>query len=362
MTGGRIKGFDGLRALGMLVVFLTHRTTFVHDLEIGSAALWMFFVLSGFLIIGILHKERLRIEAGTQTFRPALAGYLVRRMRRIFPVYYLALFLLVPPLVAYGVIELDRHGYAMMLAYLTNIWIGTELLRWPSFIGHFWSLAIEEQFYLIAPFLALLIPARHLRAACIAIVIAGIATRVWMTIEGVPNIAIHTNSLVNFAFIAFGGVCRLSIGAARPGRASALILATMGGFVVLNFVGGVFDLPRAVVHATPFLVGIGLIAMTHNQLSPIVAALEWAPLVWFGNLSYGFYVYHNLIGLNTLVPLLQAWGFDVALPQTGAALISFVMALAAAWASWRLIEAPLMRGGRAPLLAAAVKEAPAARA
>lgn len=342
----RIKGLDGLRAFAALAVFLTHRTTLGNRLELGSMGLWLFFVLSGFLIIGILHRERIAIEAGTGAFRPALTAYLARRARRTFPVYYLALLTLVPLLVANGVIALDAHGFAMMCAYLTNVWIGTELLRWPHFVGHFWTLAVEEQFYLVAPFAALLLPARHLRAACLVVVAIGVATALWMTAGAAPEIAIRTNSFVNFTFVALGGLCRLSNGPTRTGRTSIVIVAALAGYAALNLAGNAFDTPLLLLLATPVLVALALVAIARNQAALAVRTLEWPPLAWFGRRSYGFYVFHSLVGLDALVPLLRAWGVPARLPETGAAAISFGMTLAAAALSYRFLEQPLMRAGR----------------
>src|SRR4051812_49147846 len=87
----RIKGFDGLRALALIYVFLQHYTTLGRDYATGGYGVWLFFCLSGFLIVRILVDERRRIEAGVQTVLGGLRRFFWRRTLRIFPVYYLCL-------------------------------------------------------------------------------------------------------------------------------------------------------------------------------------------------------------------------------------------------------------------------------
>jgi peptidoglycan/LPS O-acetylase OafA/YrhL len=174
--------------------------------------------------------------------------------------------------------------------------------------------------------------------------------RIGLTIEGVPNITIHTNSLVNFALIAFGGWLRLSMGGDGRGKAegtgSWLAIGILTVYFALNFIGNRLDAPPILMHATTVLGGWALLVVAQNQNSWFVRLLEIAPLLWFGRMTYGFYIYHNLVGVNTLVPLLQGLGFDVVFPAQGAAVMSFAMALATAWVSYRWFEAPIIKGGR----------------
>jgi peptidoglycan/LPS O-acetylase OafA/YrhL len=348
VTGARIRGFDGLRALAVTAVFLTHRTTLGHRLELGSQGVWLFFVLSGFLIIGILDRDRAMVEARGVGFGTALWSFVSRRARRIFPVYYLTLLTIVPLLVATGVVLLDRHGAVMLATYLTNIWIGMQLLHWPKYLGHLWSLAIEEQFYLLMPWIALALPRRWLPAACGAIVALGIATKLWLTFTGAPYLTIYTNSLIGFAMIAYGGLCRLALrgDVTREGHAAWPVLLPLAAYVAANLGATLLHVPRGWMQATPLLAGLALVGIARNQASWPVALLELSPLTGLGRVSYGFYVYHPLICLNTLIPLLAAFGVSLAMPEHGAALISFAMALGVSLLSWRLIERPLLAAAR----------------
>lgn len=351
----RIKGFDGLRAIAVLCVFLTHRTTLGNRLELGSPGVWLFFVLSGFLIISILHRERQRIEAGETSVRAALTRFVGRRFRRIFPVYYLTLFLVIPALIAANVVHLDGRGFMMMAVYLTNVWIGEIVGRWPGFIGHLWSLAIEEQFYVLMPLIALPFASRHLRGVCLTIVGVAVVLKLVLTGLGTPRLAIHTNSVINFGLIAFGGWCALAMKPGRrDGRNSLAVAAPFLLYFALNIGGHLVHAPIPLFQFLPALVGLGLVAVARNQESAVVAWLEVSPLTFLGRISYGFYVYHPLVSLDTLVPAARSVGIALPFPERGAAVISFALAVAVAWASWRFIERPLLsrRGRNAPLPAA----------
>jgi peptidoglycan/LPS O-acetylase OafA/YrhL len=87
----RVKGFDGLRAIAVGLVYAYHSTSAAHllGMDAGTLGVRVFFVLSGFLIIGILARQRERIESGHSTFRAEIRAFYYRRALRIFPLYYL---------------------------------------------------------------------------------------------------------------------------------------------------------------------------------------------------------------------------------------------------------------------------------
>jgi peptidoglycan/LPS O-acetylase OafA/YrhL len=108
------------------MVFFQHRL-FGDIGEIGHLGVWIFFALSGFLIIGILSTQRARIEAGGSQFGAELGRFLFRRTLRIFPIYYLML-LVMCMLMAFGLASPElASGMPFHFAYLSNFWIGSEL-------------------------------------------------------------------------------------------------------------------------------------------------------------------------------------------------------------------------------------------
>jgi len=201
----RIAGFDGLRAIAVLMVFLQHRL-FGDIGEIGHLGVWIFFALSGFLIIGILSSQRAQIESGGSCFGVALRRFLFRRTVRIFPIYYLML-IVMSVLMACGFASPElASGMPYHFAYLSNFWIGSVLRYWPGRYSHLWSLAIEEQFYLLVAPLLLLLAVRWHRAACWTIVAVGLASLLAMRAAHWDEITIYTHPLSNFWLLALGGV------------------------------------------------------------------------------------------------------------------------------------------------------------
>jgi peptidoglycan/LPS O-acetylase OafA/YrhL len=193
---GFMPELDGLRAVAILLVFLVHVRGLVPAtklpilliqvyLGLGWVGVDLFFVLSGFLITGILLDTR---EA-----RNYFRGFYARRTLRIFPLYYSVLTAVI--LIGMWIntsevaevlpLPADRWLY---FTYLTN-WLGLWKAHWgpdyANFLAHFWSLAVEEQFYLVWPLMVWLIPSRFLpRVAAALAVTAAIVRWIWVLHSG----------------------------------------------------------------------------------------------------------------------------------------------------------------------------------
>src|SRR5258708_7747412 len=156
---------DSIRAFAILVVLIHHflpvdkiiPTDFI---TLGLIGVRLFFVLSGFLITGILLRAR-----GEER---ALRQFYYRRVLRIFPIYYLTL------IIIFVVSPYLRSEGAWLAAYATNYITPFKSLE-PA--GHFWTLAVEEQFYLLWPFLMLLAPARYLLKIIVASIVFAVLFR-----------------------------------------------------------------------------------------------------------------------------------------------------------------------------------------
>lgn len=351
----RIAGFDGLRAIAVLMVFLQHRL-FGDIGEIGHLGVWIFFALSGFLIIGILSSQRARIESGESRFGLELRRFLFRRTVRIFPIYYLMLVVMCV-LMAFGFANPElAGGMPFHFAYLSNFWIGSVLRYWPGRYSHLWSLAIEEQFYLVvAPLLLLLATRRH-RAACWAIVALGLAALFAMRAAHWAEITIYTHPLSNVWMLALGGVGGLLIandrGRVRAWLGHGLTLFTLS----LVVIGLCAAEPRwnslddpLLFTAISALYGIGIAALVASiaccRNVAVMGLLQTRWLAGLGRISYGFYLYHNLIPDPTRNHHAEAW-FGGTVPMWAHALgivASLAISLGIALLSWRLIEAPILR-------------------
>jgi peptidoglycan/LPS O-acetylase OafA/YrhL len=186
---GHIPALDGVRGLAILVVMVGHftlgfypvygfETAILTVVQTGWWGVDLFFVLSGFLITGIL----LDAKGSSHYFR----NFYVRRVLRIFPLYYgflFAFFILAPmirPPVPGGPFEGWRESQGWFWTYMSNY----QLLfpKWvrPYPLTHFWTLAVEEQFYLFWPAIVLLTSRKGLIKVCIGCVVGSLVFRMWL--------------------------------------------------------------------------------------------------------------------------------------------------------------------------------------
>jgi len=156
---GFMPQLDGLRAFAVAAVMVHHLLDIEsvrHVFSPGLLGVRLFFVLSGFLITGLLVEGRDALDVGVAQGASVLRRFYVRRTLRIFPLYYLVLGI---ALVFGG--EDTRVQLPSLATYTYNLWIAG--LGWfPAHFAHFWSLCVEEQFYLLWPWIVLFAPRRHL--------------------------------------------------------------------------------------------------------------------------------------------------------------------------------------------------------
>lgn len=347
----RIKGFDGLRALAFLAVFFQHYSPWGLDASMGSYGVWLFFGLSGFLIVRNLHADRLKIEAGQGAAPEALGRFFWRRAVRIAPTYYLVLGVFAL-LGALGLVRDFRFPDAWwFFGYASNIYFGEVLQAWTGRFGYLWSLAVEEQFYLLAAPALLCLPARWAKGMCAGVALAAVAQNFALRAAEVPPIALYCNSLLNFGVLAFGGWVGLRMPKRpRAGTASWPTLVCLGGVVLAAGIFWKLEATRETVFVigvlpiltTAILGPLALANLYRNQESRLARALEWAPLAYLGRISYGLYLYHNLPPHRLLGWLSVKLGGGPEVGLWTEAAFSFLLALILASLSWVLIEKPLL--------------------
>ena len=156
-----LRGLDGIRCLAMILVIGIHFRLF----WFGWVGLQLFFVLSGFLITRIL------IDHADETPRDYFLKFYARRALRIFPAFYafIIAFLLISWLIDAAPRTTQYWEYAS--TYIYNIVVALDNEKHRFFIGHFWSLCVEEQFYLVWPLIIYFTPRRHLKPAMIGIIL-----------------------------------------------------------------------------------------------------------------------------------------------------------------------------------------------
>ena len=215
-VGRHVPALDGLRGLAILLV-LVHNAAgpegpspgaamkvFDVATNIGWVGVQLFFVLSGFLITGILLDTKGRARAWRSFF--------MRRVLRIFPLYYAALVVafVVAPLVR-GTPAVAAPYVGFYLAYLQN-WSSAVVVHGKSgALGHFWSLAVEEQFYVVWPLVVFLLPRRALAVVAALLVVAAPAVRVAILSLGWSNEWAYQGTLARMDALALGGLGVLAL-------------------------------------------------------------------------------------------------------------------------------------------------------
>jgi peptidoglycan/LPS O-acetylase OafA/YrhL len=361
-ANGHIATLDGLRGLAILLVLMFHLFVmdavapvdrlFVRVAEFGWCGVDLFFVLSGFLITGIL----LDTKSQPHYFR----NFYVRRALRILPLYYavVVLALVILPLVPhpkaanFGRIKGDEIWYWM---HLCNFSIAKAGAFRHGILDVCWSLAIEEQFYLLWPVIVLLCGRRFLVTVCVGVAVAALAIRLWLRLDGYSPIAVYVLPFCRMDGLAIGGLVAALVRGLSQGVAglvpTARPVAAVMGLAVLGLVatGDNYDW-RAFATQT---VGYSALAIFFAAILILAAAAaprtllgRWLGSSWMralGKYSYGLYLFHLPIrafvrdAIYTPSQFATLWGS----PLPGQLLfyiISGGLAFIAAWLSWHLYE------------------------
>jgi peptidoglycan/LPS O-acetylase OafA/YrhL len=323
-----------LRGIAVTLVIAQHSLAFsakddqaFEPFHPGSFGVRLFFVLSGYLITGILIQARSDAEAADWPLRRVLLAFYGRRALRIFPVAYLAI------LVAWliGDSGVSRHA-GWYLTYTQNILFAD--IGWRGKLTHFWSLAVEEQFYLLWPFLALWLPRRFFVPTLVLAAVATGAARGAMAARG-EWIGAYVLLWTRGDALAFGGLLAL-----LPHLRSAYL--TVAGALLIALGASVDPVAHAVVSEWGLILICGalIIAIVNGTAARV---LTWGPLVYLGTISYGVYIWHTMADLP-LVEAEQALGVSLGWPdELGWAQFVFRMAATVVIASlsWFLLEKPL---------------------
>jgi len=337
-TGAYRADIDGLRAVAVTLVLLFHAELGVSG---GFVGVDVFFVISGYLITGLILRDQ---AAGTFS----LADFWVRRIRRIAP----ASLLMTCVVVLCGALllfpadfeELGESAIAHPLM-VSNFyfWKKTGYFDGPADLKpllHTWSLAVEEQFYVIYPILLMLLgrcPRRFMAAALALIAAASFGVSVW-GVQSAPGAAFFLLPSRVWELVLGGLLCFLPLPDRVPVRWIQLLALAGGGAIAAATALYTSSTPFPGIAAVLPCLGTALLIYANGcRQSWIGRCLAWKPFVQVGLLSYSLYLWHWPI----VVFLRNQLGEEFTLgPRLFAVAASFL----AAYLSWRFVETPLRHG------------------
>lgn len=347
---------DALRAVAVGLVLLYHFWRPARQsLHFGGIGVRVFFVLSGFLITGILLHARRQVDAGAWSTRAALRRFYVRRILRIFPLYYLGL-----TIAWFGKVSDAREGMSWHVAYLSNLYFFLENAahpgRWGGHVAHFWSLAVEEQFYILWPWAVLFAGWRWLPRIVLAMIAAGPLFRAVVLVATGNDLApILTpgclDSLGLGAYLALTAAPELRDHPQIHRIGTPVVAAGALLFVAHQALGGV---PAAgVFRIAAFDLGVALVAVwltgraSEGIGGPAGAVLDFPPLRYLGAISYGIYLYHLMLP-ELFTRAARRLGQPELLAPLGDQTVPYFLfysaaTVAVAAVSWRWFEGPINR-------------------
>lgn len=347
-----IPALDGVRGLAILMVMLFHFLPYgtpgqpwairaaLLGIHVGQTGVDLFFVLSGFLITGIL----LDTKSNAHYFR----NFYARRTLRIFPLYYgsLLLFMILLPNFTSLFHPVPVRQQLWLWFYARNI---ADFARAPAPAGHFWSLAVEEHFYLLWPAVVFFFNRKSLAGFCVVVMIVAMLTRGTLLAAGFSEMASLTpcrmDGLAAGAFLA--AVLRGPNQAKYDRRLAWLMLLSLAIPLLPLYVtlsGTTLPIVQSVKYSllSLFYAGLLLLVLRARIGSLVARIFTSSPLRVLGKYSYGLYVFHGLL----LGPLLKWFPLASAEESQARFLAScavrlagcFAISFACAWISWHAYE------------------------
>src|SRR5215475_8785245 len=350
-----IPGLDGRRAIAVLTVIAFHEQ--FSWAPGGLLGVGVFFTLSGYLITDLL------LSRWTATGRLHLADFWLRRGRRLLPALFVMLIVVTAWVTVADRMRLGslRGAVAAAATYSSNWYLivvnQSYFARFapPEPLDHLWSLAVEEQFYLIWPWLLLLglfcIRLRgprgiRLLAVPTLLLAAGSAVAMYVLYHpGVDPTRVYEGTDTRAAGLLIGAALAMVWPSSRAGRTARKTGWLLDGPAIAGLAVIVLMTWR-VGQYSPFLYQGGMVLLSLGTAAAVAAAacpgsivgaaLGWAPLRWIGVRSYGIYLWHYPV-----IVLTSPAGAPEDLPRA-AAQVAATIVLAAL--SWRFVEEPVRRG------------------
>src|SRR5260221_5522184 len=346
MLTNRMLQLDGIRGIAVGLVVLHHWTEAGRSMDLGNIGVQLFFVLSGFLITGILLDMRASLEPGKRSFRNILSNFWQNRAARIWPVCFLTL-----AAVFLAGDRFEKRTDMMWHAVFASNFLFIERGEFGSSLAHFWTLAVEQQFYLVWPFAILIAKRRWLEPIIVALVVLAPLTRAGIYAAGYHDFTQY-NLLPVASFDSLGLGALVALWARLPEAQSVVrrrvlaVVALLGAaaFAASQLLG---PLPANIQQTFYSIMFAWLIAGASEGLPRFAGRLlQSRALAGLGTISYAVYVYHmfapRIVGAG-----LRAMNAPAEIQQ-GISLfaLSALLTLLAASLSWFLMERPINRARR----------------
>lgn len=288
---GYVAGLDGLRAIAVSLVMVSHaHAPFLHT---GSLGVDVFFVLSGFLITRIL------LNGAAESGRIDVKTFYVHRFMRLTPPLFLLLFiyLLIAP---FAWPNYASHGRDAAMAGLYLSDYSLAIGEFPKMLRHTWSLAVEEHFYLLWPFVLIVLRPHKTRTILGVMAAIYVLATLWRVYCAATQSweAVYYRFDTRFSGLMLGAFVAvlMDVDWKRYFRPGVLALSALSGLFVLLLIlsdstgwGHTPTLQYGVI-GTEVVTAIVILAVMKGER--FVRWLSFAPLTYFGRLSYGMYLFH----------------------------------------------------------------------
>jgi peptidoglycan/LPS O-acetylase OafA/YrhL len=343
---GYMPQLDSLRAFAVTLVIISHWFDKNHFLNRftpnGTLGVTLFFVLSGFLITGILLKNKIQTEQG-YSIKKVFATFYFRRALRIFPVYYLLLFVL---WILHNNDFLSSAWWHVF--YVSNVFFYINH-GFAGSVSHFWSLSVEEQFYLIWPVLIFSTPRRSLVTLFGLGILAAIVFRIIITSpQSEMGRFLMPGSFDSFCIgglLAYGKLYQKNWYIFLLNNTGKLILFLLGLYVLFVFVEkqdiGYWWYNGFYYTLISLVFGVTIAACSQEVKNKLIAPiLNFRGFIFLGKISYGIYLFHNFLPYIYGIHLPGVFKiFDM----YAAELLRFLILIAIATLSWYLYERPILK-------------------
>lgn len=349
-SGQRAQQIDSLRALAVFAVIFSHTISDADTIgdfslrEFGAYGVYLFFVISGFLITGQLIKTKNLREENHSGLRVPLQRFFAKRALRLLPTCYLAL-------CAAWIVDLRtiRVEFPWHALQLSNVYFGLDqAAELASPVRHLWSLSMEWQFYLVWPFVVLLCSPRWLSAVTVGLIAFSFAS--WLEVLPLPEPVVNSSIPASLDSLGFGALLAIALDRGWPLDRLARYLWWTGLAVIM------MTLPLMTDHTE---LGWALAPYAHEMMNLFFALLVYRCslgiggrvgrfldlrfLQYSGLISYGIYLYHPYI-VSAYEGLVPRWGGSMPIDHGWRLTIAVLfLSWTAAHFSWRWLEQPVNR-------------------